>query len=355
MRVKGIRFLTVFVLLGAFLAVAPSAGGASRGLERAMEVQDRHSAALLDRPGVHGNGVTVTEGGTAAIVVFAERSAAGSVPRRIEDVPVVVQVTGGFFALHHRTGHDGGPPGGGGGDDGGDDGGDSGSTCTSTTSRCDRPVPIGISTGNVGECSAGTIGARVSSGSDVYALSNNHVYALENDAPIGSAVLQPGRYDTGCSWSESDVIGTLADYVPINFDGPNEVDAAIASTSTDQLGTATPADGYGTPSSTTLQALVNMSVQKYGRTTQLTSGTITSVNTDVNVGYSGGTALFVEQIIVQSTKPFIKGGDSGSLLVTSTGNSPVGLLFAGNMSGKYAVANHIGDVLSAFGVSIDGA
>ena len=56
------------------------------------------------------------------------------------------------------------------------------------------------------ECSAGTLGARVKAGAHLYVLSNNHVLALEDDAPIGSDILQPGRYDTNCSTSTDDVI-----------------------------------------------------------------------------------------------------------------------------------------------------
>ena len=63
---------------------------------------------------------------------------------------------------------------------------------------------------------------------------------------------------------------------------------------------------------------------------------------------------FVNQIIVEGRKPFLKAGDSGSLLVTQSCNSPTGLLFAGNGNGKMAVANHIDAVLEAFAVSVDG-
>jgi hypothetical protein len=74
----------------------------------------------------------------------------------------------------------------------------------------------------------------------------------------------------------------------------------------------------------------------------------------VNVGYGSGTARFVNQIAVYSRKPFIKAGDSGSLLVTKTGHNPVGLLFAGNTTGKLAIANPIDAVLESLGVTIDG-
>ena len=93
-----------------------------------------------------------------------------------------------------------------------------------------------------------------------------------------------------------------------------------------------------------------MDVQKYGRTTSLTKGTITAVHATVNVGYDTGSVLFVDQIIVNGSRgAFLKSGDSGSSLVTDPGRNPLGLLFAGNRSGKMAIANRIDLVLAAFG------
>ena len=64
----------------------------------------------------------------------------------------------------------------------------------------------------------------------------------------------------------------------------------------------------------------------------------------------------LDQIGVLGSKGvFIKAGDSGSLLVTTEGNHPVGLLFAGDNGGKHAFANPIDAVLTTFGVAIDGA
>ncbi len=214
-----------------------------------------------------------------------------------------------------------------------------------------------MSTGNESQCSAGTLGVRIRRGSDVFALSNSHVYSLENRALIGSRVLQPGLYDTGCAFDSQNVIGTLTEFVPIVFSitYDNRVDAAIARTTTDIVSNATPADGYGTPRSTTVQAALGDRVEKYGRTSSLTKGTITGLNATVNVSYGSGAARFVDQIIVSSpNKPFIKAGDSGSLLVTDPKRNPVGLLFAGSSSGKTAVANPINEVLESFGVTIDG-
>ena len=132
------------------------------------------------------------------------------------------------------------------------------------------------------------------------------------------------------------------------------MDAAVAVSSTTVLGNSTPKKGYGTPKSAVVQESVGQAVQKHGRTTALTNGTITAINATVNVGYGSGTARFVDQIIVQARKPFIKAGDSGSLLVTNPGRNPVGLVFAGNMTGKLAVANRIDLVLARFGVTVDG-
>jgi hypothetical protein len=221
-----------------------------------------------------------------------------------------------------------------------------------------RPSPIGVSTGHPW-ITAGTIGCRVADANgDVYALSNNHIYAAFNDASIGDNVLQPGPYDGGVD--SRDAIGTLANFVPINFSwrGTNTVDAAIALTSTDKLGTATPTDdtgaqlGYGIPSATTAAATVGMNVQKYGRTTGLTTGTVSAINANVFVSYGyAGYARFTGQIVV-GTQDFTAAGDSGSLVVAQDGkNSPVGLVFAGN--GANTICNPIDTVLSALSVTVD--
>ena len=347
---RGFTLLSVLALATGLLAAAAAAQGPSSapGLARALVAQERATNALLERPGVVGTAVTVVDG-RPAVAVLTARTGVTGLPRSLDGVDVVVRVTGPLNALHHRPGHGGGgPPGGGGGGGGG--GG------TDPTARFDRPVPIGVSTGNEGECSSGTIGARVRSGTTVYALSNNHVYALENRAPIGSRVLQPGRVDTGCTIDPANELGRLSAFVPITFStsASNRVDAAIAVSDTARLGNATPSNGYGTPQSATVNAAVGQSVQKYGRSTSLTQGTVTMVNATVNVGYGAGTARFVGQVIVESNTTFIRAGDSGSLLVTSNRN-PVGLLFAGSQTGRLAVANRIQDVLQSFGVSVDGS
>lgn len=332
----------------------PPFGGQERGasalafqglLGRAAEVKDRHADRLMTDPDVVGAGVGVAQDGKPAVIVLTKHPGVVSVPAELEGVPVEVVVTGEIFAIPAREMEPSPSV------------GTKGKVRIDRTKWFTRPVPIGVSTGNAKECSAGTIGARVKDSRGVYALSNNHVYARENHAEPGEQILQPGLYDTQCVFDSNNVIGTFFYDVPIDFDitASNTIDAAIAESSLAFLGNATPSDGYGTPSASTVDAEVGLAVIKYGRTSGQTKGAVYLIHGTILVGYSSGTARFVEQIgVLGSRGAFIKAGDSGSLLVTSDGFHPVGLLFAGDSSGKYAFANPIGLVLDAFHVSIDG-
>ncbi|MBT4073130.1 MAG: hypothetical protein HOE75_05565 [Chloroflexi bacterium] len=325
-----------------------SANNGVRGLDRAIAAQEAHNGNLLALDGVVGTGVGPGGSGSAVVFVLTESADVAGIPSRLDGVTVIPTVTGKVTALHHRANHD---KGGGGSDPTPTPGPDPtpDPTPSDPTVRFDRPVPIGVSTGHP-SITAGTIGARVTDGTNVFALSNNHVYADENAAALGDAVIQPGSFDGGSS--SADDIGTLSAFIPIAFDGSaNTVDAAIALSSEGQLGNATLSAGYGTPDSTTVSATSRMKVQKYGRTTGFTKSRVWATNVSVNVGYDSGTALFTGQIAVRGAG-FSAGGDSGSLVVTQSGNNPVGLLFAGG--GQYTFLNPIDDVLSAFGVTVDG-
>jgi hypothetical protein len=319
------KLLLVFVAVFSFLAfsgVLYAQGRSEEALEHAKAVQERHTDALMAKPDVLGTAIGLNDQGKYVVMVLLEKGGVPGIPEKLDDVSVRPVVTGKIYAR------------------------------ADTTSVLSRPVPIGVSTGNEGECSSGTIGCRVTDGHNVYALSNNHVYALENNAPLGSNVLQPGLYDTNCQYNAKNAIGTLDAFEPIDFSrhANNVIDAAIASTDTSLVGNMTPGDGYGTPSSTIATAALDMSVQKYGRTTGLTQGQVTGINATVLVSYGyGKTARFVNQIVI-TPGSFSAAGDSGSLIVDMNKN-PVGLLFAGSSSDT--IANPIDDVLSYFGVTID--
>jgi hypothetical protein len=337
----------VFSLL-AFSGVLFAQGRSENGLERAIQVQERNTERLMSIDGVVGTAVGLNPGGRFAVAVLLEKPGIGGIPQQLEGVPVHPVVTGKIYALPK-------PPWAGGGSGNGDS--------VDPTARFDRPVPIGVSTGHPA-ITAGTISCRVTDGTNVYALSNNHVYADENNgisvlnSTLNEAdnVLQPGPYDGGVD--STDAIGKLYDFEPIDFSGDNTIDAAIALSSTNVLGNSTPTDGYGTPKSTTKAAQLNLKVKKYGRTTGLTKGQVYAINATVDVGYDSGVARFVKQIVI-TPGSFSAGGDSGSLIVVdgkgrnkNDDRKPVGLLFAG--SDLYTIANPIDDVLKAFGVSIDG-
>ncbi len=320
----------IAVCLLVLSGVLSAQGNSDNAFERVKEVKARHAEAFMAEKDVVGIGVGLNDQGYNAVVVLLE-TGVGRIPEQLEGVPVHRIVTGKIEALKGPTR----PP------------------SFDPTGRFRPTIPIGVSTGNIGECSAGTIGCRLNGG---YALSNNHVYALENAASVGSKIVQPGRYDTGCATNDADIIGELSVAPMIHFDTTNLVDAAMAAIdSSVTLLKSTPADGYGTPKSETTDPVLGAAVQKYGRTSRLTKGQIVGVDVDVKVGYTNGVAAFRGQIMVASPRgAFIKAGDSGSLLVTDE-REPVGLLFAGNTSGKYAWANDIDDVLLALGgMTIDG-
>ncbi len=310
-------------------------------LAAAMAAQSVLNQDLLSQPGVAGTAIAFGLNGQPVLKVFVTHadileSGALALPASLDGHAVVTEVSGAFRALEP------GAP----------------SDLTDPRLNFPRPVPIGVSTGQF-DVTAGTIAARVVAGSDVFALSNNHVYANRNRADVGDNILQPGTVDGGAN--PTDAIATLHDFEPIRFCEPfpicpeNRIDAAIASTTTDQLGNSTPSNGYGTPQSETAAPRLGMAVQKYGRTTGHTKGRITGINASINVGFRDRTARFTGQIVV-SGSGFSGPGDSGSLIVADGSGSddrrPVGLLFAG--SATTTLANPIDLVLDRFDVEIDG-
>lgn len=220
-----------------------------------------------------------------------------------------------------------------------------------------RPLVAGTSVGHVA-ITAGTLGAFVRSGDgELAVLSNNHVLADENRAAIGDAIIQPADLDDGDA--PADIVGHLADYVPLAPAGVNQVDAAFA----------TLADGMDVDPAGLLGALGDGMVrpqdadrvQKLGRTTRLTSGRVTAFNVrNVIVEYETSPSMrFDGQIEIQAEggDPFSLGGDSGSLIVTEPDRVPVGLLFAGSDQGGddgggVTYANRIADVLAALHVEL---
>ncbi|HZA98319.1 MAG TPA: hypothetical protein VE399_06045 [Gemmatimonadales bacterium] len=354
-RSRPIRFAAVALVLVTSLACSDepsnsitgpqlqSVGASVSGqpdVRAALAAQERHNPRLRAIPGVVGTAVGLNPAGKAVVRVFTAHAKVAGIPASLDNVPVSAEVTGMIVAR------------------------------SDPTLRA-RPAPVGFSVGHYA-ITAGTIGARVlDAGGAIYILSNNHVLAYSNDAAPNDPVLQPGPFDGGVY--PADLIGTLADFEPLNFvDGPNLMDAAIALSSTAEVGNSTPTDdGYGTPSAIIFDDAnvdgsfddighaLGQAVQKYGRTTKLTKGAITGINGTVTVcyweffGICLQAARFVDQLIIDKTG-FSAGGDSGSLIVTDDLNkNPLGLLFAGG--GSITVANRIDHVLRRFAVTVDGS
>jgi hypothetical protein len=286
-------------------------------VQAAMLIQEQHTPDLLSRPGVVGTGVGADAAGNPVVLILTSRSGVANLPISIDGVKTRVDVVGEVVPLGFKGTY--------------------------------RPVPAGVSVGNANECASGTIGCVVLKGGTRYMLSNNHVFARVNEASIGEAINQPGRYDAKPVCNPTGVVGNLAQFQNISFSGNNTIDAAIASFSTSS--TCAMVNNLYTPTSTVVSPSVGLAVKKVGRTSGLTHGTISGINVTIQVNYgSPGVATFVNQIYVASN--LIRSGDSGSLMVTETGNNPVGLCFAG--SGGQSFANPIGPVLQAFGATVCG-
>jgi hypothetical protein len=217
-----------------------------------------------------------------------------------------------------------------------------------------RPFSGGVSIGHF-RITAGTVGAVVFKDGQKLVLSNNHVLANSNDCSIGDEIRQPGPHDGG---SQSDKVGTLYKYVPIQFPGgsncsisrsvcnflnaiskvfgrqsrfeafaptENEVDTGLALLDNPddanldivEVGTVTGME----------EADMSTPLIKSGRTTETTRGKVTDLDVTIKVSYGEhGTATFINQILSDIKSD---GGDSGSLVLNEANKKAVGLLFAG--------------------------
>ncbi|MFP5262659.1 MAG: hypothetical protein ACLGJB_12215 [Blastocatellia bacterium] len=290
-------------------------------LQRLIAIQDRNEAAILSRPEIRGFGIG-REGDQLVfhIYVAEEVQTPIRIPAQIEGVPARRIPIGPLRALSSM---------------------------------------MGTSTSNGNGCSAGTLGLRVVDATNPAVsgyVTNNHVAAVggaslcANGAASGAKQYAPGLLDNNCKVSTE--VGKLNRFVPINFSPTvfNTVDAAFVENSGSGTGDST-ACGLCFPSTNVVSAVPGMPVRKCGRTTNLTSGTIATVNfttAAISYGSGCGSARFKKQIVVTGSSPFSDKGDSGSAVYTT--NGIVGLLFAGDPAGT-TIVNPIADVFSALKVT----
>jgi hypothetical protein len=187
------------------------------------------------------------------------------------------------------------------------------------------------------------------------ALSNNHVFANVNAGMQNDPIYQPSCGDYGTS---SDTVAKLLRFVALDFDMTvgNKVDCAIAALSE---GVQYVADVACIGSVSGISEATHLTpVRKQGRTTGLTSGSITDVAYEAVVGVDPNDpsrlARMTDQlrIVSSSTSAFAQGGDSGSVIFEASTTSVVGMLCAGPTDYSYVVANKIQNVMSALQIGI---
>lgn len=218
--------------------------------------------------------------------------------------------------------------------------------------------------GNTLTCCGGTLGALLDNGGTQYVLSNNHVMADSDLGKAGDAITEPGIIDTNCQSAGTTTVANLSQFFTLEGNPPNPVDAAIAQIVAGKvdtsgnillLGASTDANGVpvaGAPQGGSgTAATMGMAVAKSGRSSGLTCSTVSSVIAAFSVQYQKGcgtgtmfTVNYTNQISVAGGD-FSQEGDSGALIVTQSGATPVGLLFAGSTTDT--VADPIADVLNA--------
>lgn len=219
-----------------------------------------------------------------------------------------------------------------------------------------RPAFPGVSIGHY-QITAGTFGLLLRRGTELFILSNNHVLAAVNQGHLGDPIYQPGPVDGG---TPNERLATLAEFVPLDF-GESKGECQVAQTVADLLNAlagaagsshrlqsvqktpnknlvdvalARPDDptqvsaeilGIGLPTGVGAPEL-GQAVQKSGRTTGITQGTVQQIDVTTSVDYNGKTAYFVDQFMAsRMSAP----GDSGSAILDME-RRVVGQLFAGS-------------------------
>jgi hypothetical protein len=297
----------------------------SWSVERVMQVQAAHEHELLAMTGVRGVGIGRLQRQGYVLHVFVDPTLGGPpMPPAIDGVPVVVVKVGKIVAQQ----------------------------------------AIGDSTRPKTGCFAGTVGFAVKDNSDSTSggyLTCNHVAAAggsslcPNEAAADTGQVSPGQLmNDGCPSDHN--IGSLKRFVPIDFAATalNKVDSAFVSD-----GAVDDIVGCGLctrPTATVVppSKLLYQPVQKCGRSTGLTRGTVNTFNVTVTIVFgSCGMAIFKDQLHVVPNagySAFSDEGDSGAAVITLA-NDAAGLLFGGDTMGNSFV-NPLGSVLSALDVSL---
>jgi len=312
-----------------------------------MALQRKVTQDMMQLSPVLGTAVGLDDDGRAALIVYVDNQHRAmteiveALPAEIEGIPVKAEPTDKFVAF------------------------------ASHTAKQTTPIQLGTSGGwskdlANGYCCGGTLGSLVQVNGVQYIMSNYHVF--ESDivtggngimAQNGDPIIQPGLIDVSCNAAGAQTVATL--HKVSSLPGSN-VDVSVAQVVSGMVNTSGAILEIGTISKNTLNAALRMGVKKSGRTTGLSSSSISGLNATVSVSYenecAGGTAFtktFTGQLVVSNRgSKFLNAGDSGSLMVENVSTNPraVGLLYAG--SSTSAIANPIGQVLTFLGGALGG-
>lgn len=208
-----------------------------------------------------------------------------------------------------------------------------------------RPIPSGVGVAPEGSNMVGTLGARCVADNKWCILSNNHVFALNNQMPLGTMIVQP-VFGSHPSYS----IGRLLKFVPLSETTANTVDAAIAHTDPAYVSSS---HRSFTVTDQPTAAFGGQSVRKDGYMTGGTSGRVVTLNVSIPVQtHTGKVYNFTNQIEINGNGGlFSTGGDSGSLIVEDGTFRPVALLFAGDDQTGRTFATPIQLVMQALGIT----
>lgn len=211
--------------------------------------------------------------------------------------------------------------------------------------RCqDEPVKLGTQIHPGGAGWVGTAGAPVSWRDK----QNRRLFGILSNWHVMAA----GRYDSGHPQHQPTdrypQLGYLERYTEISSRNVNHHDSALADclvndfhTISDQL------LNIGALNPIPVHADVGLRVSKSGRTTGLTHGQCSATGASVRVDYGNFTALFQDQDVFQDVAGnFSAGGDSGSLICSTTQHKPCALLFAGG--GNLTIGSPIRYVVQAY-------
>lgn len=202
-----------------------------------------------------------------------------------------------------------------------------------------------ISPGN--DRSAGTLGAlvRLADGL-IYGLTNNHVSALCSHVAPNTPILAPGVLDVGPNAIAPFTLGFHSHILEMkigslgNVNIADNLDAALFRINNVLTVSSMQGNAYDTPTNV-IDPVEGMKVEKVGRTTRHTVGTIVGRELrPIGVSYQApgygfsGVIYFANVFTVHGHhSEFSLGGDSGSLVVATDQNGrpigAVGLVFAG--------------------------